>query len=260
MTARSARRKGNGRATRSTSAKENRQTAKATNDVPVRSQQCSGPTAFPIDDAMRRLRRESRCWQAPVVTLMATQNQSPFHILIGCLLSLRTQDQVTAEAAKRLFRLADDPRSMARLPVREIERAIYPVGFYRTKARAIRDICRVLAEKYGGQVPSRLDELLQLKGVGRKTANLVVTKGFGLPGICVDTHVHRISNRWGFVCTKTPEQTEQALRLRLPQKYWLEYNDLLVAFGQTICRPISPLCSQCPLHDICPRKGVVRSR
>ncbi len=215
---------------------------------------------FPIHEAIRRLRAAARSWQAPVVTLMAAQNQSPFHVLIGCLLSLRTQDQVTAEAARRLFSLAKSPAELARVPVQAIAKTIYPVGFYRTKARVIHDICKTLEERYGGNVPSELDELLKLKGVGRKTANLVVTKGFGLPGICVDTHVHRISNRWGLVTTKTPEQTERALRELLPRDYWLEYNDLLVAFGQTICRPLSPLCSKCPLQDICPRKGVTRSR
>jgi endonuclease-3 len=149
---------------------------------------------------------------------------------------------------------------MVRLSLPRLERAIYPVGFYRTKARQIREICRRLLDHYGGQVPDSIEELLTLKGVGRKTANLVVTVGYGKPGICVDIHVHRISNRLGYVKTKTPEQTEEALRRKLPDRYWITFNDLLVPFGQNLCQPVSPFCSKCPVARYCDHVGVVRSR
>jgi endonuclease-3 len=181
-------------------------------------------------------------------------------VLIACLLSLRTQDTTTAPAAARLFALADTPRAMRALPARRIERAIYPVGFYRTKARVILKICEDLLTRFGGAVPDDVDALLTLDGVGRKTANLVVTLGFDKPGICVDTHVHRISNRLGYVRTRTPEETETALRATLPRRYWIGYNDLLVTFGQNVCVPVSPKCSTCPVRTLCRRVGVTTSR
>ena len=149
---------------------------------------------------------------------------------------------------------------MLKLSMVDLEKVIYPVGFYRTKAKTILNICNVLKEKYKSKVPKEIDELLKLKGVGRKTANLVVTLAFGKPGICVDTHVHRISNRWGFVRTKTPLQTERALRENLPEKYWVRYNSILVAFGQQICRPISPRCTVCPVEKYCDKVGVLKNR
>jgi len=176
------------------------------------------------------------------------------------MLSLRTKDTTTAVAAPRLFALADTPGKMLLLKPRRIEKAIYPVGFYRVKAKSILRVCRILLEKYGGRVPDDLDALIALPGVGRKTANLVLTQGFGKPGICVDTHVHRITNRWGYVKTKTPEQTEMALREKLPQEYWIEINDHLVALGQNICHPTSPKCSVCPVREWCESVGVTRSR
>ncbi len=215
---------------------------------------------FDIDEVMRRLRVAAPGWHAPVVTFIAMQTGDPFRVLISCLLSLRTKDETTGPAAHRLFALADTPQAMLKLSPREIERAIYPVGFYRTKARTILDICRVLLERYEGKVSNDLDELLTLKGVGRKTANLVLTQGFAKPAICVDTHVHRISNRWGYVRTKNPHATEMALRRKLPAQYWIDYNDTLVAFGQTICQPVSPWCSRCPVSELCPRRGVTRHR
>jgi endonuclease-3 len=218
------------------------------------------PLPFDIHAVLAILRRAAPTWNAPVVTLIATQTQSPFHVLISCLLSLRTRDETTAPASKRLFALAHTPAAMLRLRVRQIEKAIYPVGFYRTKARTIVEICQHLVDRYAGSVPDDLDELLTLKGVGRKTANLVLVQGFKKPGVCVDTHVHRISNRWGYVRTKDPHATEQALRGKLPLEYWLEYNDLLVAFGQTICQPLSPKCSQCPVEAFCIQRGVTRQR
>ncbi|PYM45011.1 MAG: endonuclease III [Candidatus Rokuibacteriota bacterium] len=191
---------------------------------------------------------------------VAAERRDPFRVLIACLLSLRTKDETTGPAAARLFALADTPEAMRRLPAKRIERAIFPVGFYRTKARVLLGVCRDLLERFGGQVPDDIDRLLTLKGVGRKTANLVVTQGFNKPGICVDIHVHRISNRLGYVKTKNPTETETALRKRLPRRYWIGYNDLLVSFGQNICHPVSPRCSECPVRPRCARVGVTRWR
>jgi len=191
---------------------------------------------------------------------VADTSGDPFRVLIACILSLRTQDTTTGPAAARLFAVAATPETMRRLPAARIAKLIYPVGFYRTKARVILGICRDLLERFGGRVPDTIDDLLTLNGVGRKTANLVVTMGFGKPGICVDTHVHRISNRLGYVRTRTPEETEMALRARLPRRFWIGYNDLLVAFGQNVCAPISPKCSTCPVRAICRRVGVTSFR
>jgi endonuclease-3 len=213
-----------------------------------------------IHSAIRILRREVPKWDTPIVTLMAETYESPFRVLISCILSLRTQDSTTAKASHRLFAAADTPQAMLQLTARQIEQLIYPVGFYKTKAKNIVEICRRLVDQYGGKVPDEIDELLKLKGVGRKTANLVVTLGYKKPGICVDTHVHRISNRWGYIKTKTPEKSESALRDKLPGKYWIEYNDLLVSFGQHLCRPISPVCSRCPVKKYCRRIGVTVRR
>lgn len=213
-----------------------------------------------IHAAVRILRRQAPKWQTPVVTLIAEASDSPFKVLISCILSLRTQDSTTAKASQRLFALADSPETMVRLSAKKIEQVIFPVGFYRIKAKTILEICRNLNENYRGRVPDEIDELLKFKGVGRKTANLVVTLGYNKPGICVDTHVHRISNRWGYVRTATPEKTEVALRQKLPKQYWIEYNDLLVSFGQQLCRPISPLCSQCPVAKYCSQIGVTVKR
>ncbi len=214
-----------------------------------------------IHAAIKILRREIRQWQEPVVGVVARESaRDPFRILISCLLSLRTKDKTTSEASARLFALAHTPAALLKLSQRSIERAIYPVGFYRTKAKAIHALCRRLLEVYEGKVPQSIDELMTLAGVGRKTANLVVTVGYQKPGICVDIHVHRISNRWGYVKTKTPEETEQALRARLPKRYWITFNDLLVPYGQNLCQPVSPFCSRCKLIDMCDRVGVVRSR
>ena len=191
---------------------------------------------------------------------MATLSRDPYQVLIACLLSLRTKDETTGPAARRLFALADTPEKMLTLTKAQIEQAIYPVGFYKTKAQTVLDISRELVDKYGGRVPDGIDGLLTFKGVGRKTANLVVTLGYRKPGICVDTHVHRISNRWGYVETQTPEETEMALREKLPPQYWIEINDLLVAMGQTICHPTSPKCSLCPIEKYCAKINVARSR
>lgn len=210
---------------------------------------------------IRRLRTARPGWHPTAIEeVRATTPNDPFRILVACILSLRTRDETSGPAAQRLFAAAPDPRRLLALPESRIAALIYPVAFYRTKAAGLRRLCRVLLERFEGHVPAHLDQLLALPGVGRKTANLVRTVGFALPGICVDTHVHRITNRLGFVATRTPEQTEAALRASLPRRYWIGLNDLLVAFGQRICRPVSPRCSACPLADLCPRIGVLRHR
>lgn len=214
-----------------------------------------------IHAAIRIVKREIRRWQEPVVGVVAKEsNCDPFLILISTLLSLRTKDRTTREAGDRLFAMARTPATMLTLPLNKLERVIYPVGFYRTKAKAIHQICGRLIDEYDGVVPDSIDELVTLPGVGRKTANLVVTLGYGKPGICVDIHVHRISNRWGYIKTKTPEESEQVLRRTLPKQYWIIYNDLLVPYGQNLCLPVSPLCSTCKLTELCDRVGVTRSR
>lgn len=214
-----------------------------------------------IHAAIKIVKREIRQWEEPVVGVVARMSaRDPFRILISCLLSLRTKDKTTGEASARLFALAHTPAGLLKLPLKKIERAIYPVGFYRMKAKSIHAICRRLLDVYGGRVPDSIDELVTLSGVGRKTANLVVTVGYKKPGICVDIHVHRISNRWGYVKTKTPEETEEALREKLPKPYWITFNDLLVPYGQHVCLPVSPFCSRCKLIEYCDQVGVTRSR
>lgn len=191
---------------------------------------------------------------------MANRFRDPFRILIACLLSLRTKDQVTHAASDRLFVLGKTAPELLAVSRRRIEQAIYPVGFYRTKALRIHEICRMLLERHAGKVPANLDAMLELPGVGRKTANLVLVEGFRQDGICVDTHVHRISNRWGYLRTRTPDETELKLRQILPRRYWKRYNKWLVSFGQTICQPVSPWCSKCPVGKLCARRGVRYSR
>lgn len=211
--------------------------------------------AFPI------LKKQVSGLDVPWLEQMVNNTKrDPFKVLISCILSLRTQDKTTGEASERLFHLAGDVKSLSRLSVSKIEKAIYPVGFYKTKAVRIKELCNVLINEFNSKVPDSLNELLALKGVGRKTANLVITLGYKKPGICVDTHVHRITNRWGFVRTTTPDKTEFALRGKLPRKYWLTINGLLVAFGQGICKPISPWCSKCSIYKFCKRAGVKSHR
>ncbi len=212
-----------------------------------------------IDIAIKILKREAKRYEEPVVTEVS-KSRSPFQVLISCILSLRTKDGVTRVASKKLFELADTPEEMGRLSKDTIMKAIYPVGFYRTKAENIINICKTLIDKYDSRVPDELDELLKFKGVGRKTANLVMTLGYKKLGICVDTHVHRISNRLGYVQTRMPEETEFALRAKLPKRYWIIYNDLLVTHGQNICRPISPFCSICKVERYCDKVDVTKYR
>ncbi len=196
----------------------------------------------------------------PSVTKVAEKERDAFLVLVGCILSLRTKDEVTDGAVERLTQRARTPGEILKLPVHDLERLIYPVGFYRTKARTIQEISRTLLDRYGGRVPDTMDELLSFKGVGRKTANIVITEGFNKPGIAVDTHVHRISNRLGVVSTRNPNETEYALRKVLPKKYWKIYNMLLVTHGKRTCTPLSPFCSRCPIYTYCKRVGVTRTR
>lgn len=212
-----------------------------------------------LKQAVQRLKKALTAFPTPAVTVIS-QEHGPFRVLVSCLLSLRTRDEVTAAASARLFALADTPDKLGALAVEDIAQAIYPVAFYRNKAGQLKEIALVLQKKYDSRVPESLEELLELKGVGRKTANLTLTLGHGGMGICVDIHVHRIVNRWGYVRTRSPDDTEMALREKMPKRYWKGLNDLLVTFGQNICRPVSPFCSRCPVEDLCLRVGVGRSR
>jgi endonuclease-3 len=214
-----------------------------------------------LEKVLATLRREIRKWKAPAVGVIADHAvDRPFATLISTILSLRTKDAVTEQASRRLLSLAATPEAIAALPVARIEKLIYPAGFYRTKAKNLKETCRMLLDQHGGRVPRTMGELLLLPGVGRKTANLVITVGYGDYGICVDTHVHRISNLWGYVKTRTPEETEFALRKKLPRKHWKTYNDLLVTFGQNLCVPVSPWCSRCAVEKSCEKAGLKRHR
>lgn len=206
------------------------------------------------------LKKQVSRLNTPWLENMANIDRDPFKVLISCILSLRTQDKTTGKASERLFKLASTPEAMSRLRAKTIEKAIFPVGFYRVKAERIREMSREITVRYNSKVPDEIDELLKLKGVGRKTANLVVTLGYNKPGICVDTHVHRITNRWGYLKTTTPEKTEFVLRKKLPKQYWLEINGLLVAFGQGICKPISPVCSKCSIKAYCAKVCIGKHR
>ncbi len=217
------------------------------------------PSKTQIDQIISILREEVKQYKKPAVSIIA-EKRDPFRVLIATVLSARTKDKVTGEASRRLFTLARDPPTMAQLPIETIEQAIYPAGFWRNKAKFIKELCHQLVNNFDSKVPDTLEELITLKGVGRKTANLVLTIGLNKLGICVDTHVHRISNRWGYIKTKKPEETEFALRKKLPKKYWIEYNDLLVTYGQNLCVPISPKCSICHIAKYCQRIGVTKSR
>ena len=195
----------------------------------------------------------------PSVTLVSHQGD-PYQVLISCILSLRTKDKTTIEASKRLFKVAVSPKSMIKLPLERIEQLIYPVGFYRTKANNILDLSRRIITEFKGKVPGNINDLLSFKGVGRKTANLVLGLGFKIPAICVDTHVHRISNRLGWIKTGTAQETERALEKIIPRKLWIDLNTILVTFGQNLCVPVSPFCSICNVNNVCKKVGVVKSR
>lgn len=205
-----------------------------------------------IDKIMKELLKVTKSMPMPVVTeIKLVTNRDAYKILISTMLSLRTKDSTTRDASMRLFEKAGNPKDMLKLSEEEIAKLIYPVGFYRVKAKNILEVSQTIIDDYNGKVPDEIDELLKLRGVGRKVANLVVTEAFDKYGICVDTHVHRISNRFGYVLTKKPEQTEFALRKKLPKKYWRVYNDTLVIYGQNLCKPINPLCNQCSVSKYC---------
>ena len=205
-----------------------------------------------IHKIMKELLNVTKTMSMPVVTeIKLTTNKDAYKILISTMLSLRTKDSTTRDASMRLFEKAGNPKDMLKLSEEEIAKLIYPVGFYRVKAKNILEVSQTIIDDYNGKVPDEIDELLKLRGVGRKVANLVVTEAFDKYGICVDTHVHRISNRFGYVSTKKPEQTEFALRKKLPKKYWRVYNDTLVIYGQNLCKPINPLCNQCSVSKYC---------
>ena len=212
--------------------------------------------AVNISEFIEVLKKEVRQYAVPVVDLIAVQTKDPFKILVATILSARTKDETTAAAAARLFAVAEDREGLARLSRDEIQERIYPVGFYKSKAGYLEKLPRALAS-FGGKVPQTLEELVTLPGVGRKTANLVMAVAFDRDAICVDTHVHRIMNIWGYVNTKTPLETEMALRRKLPRHHWKEVNSILVAFGQGTCRPVSPHCDRCVLKESCPQKGVI---
>lgn len=214
------------------------------------------------DDLFEQFRKaiEAEGQILPSVSIIAEREHDPFRVLIATLISLRTKDEVTLAASQRLFALAGDPHAMACLSEQAIQEAIYPAGFYKTKAKNIRLISLRLIEQYEGRVPDTRQELLALPGVGIKTANLTLNLGYQIDAICVDCHVHQIANRLGWVHTKTPEQTELALQEVMPRRFWIPLNELLVRYGQLICTPVSPFCSKCPQAQRCPKIGVGRSR
>jgi endonuclease-3 len=213
-----------------------------------------------INIVIKILKKELEVGSMPIVSHLAEEQRDPFVILISTLLSLRTMDEVTAVATDRLFELASSPEEMLKVPLDKIAKTIYPVGFYRVKAKNIHHTCRELIKRFSSKVPDNIYDLLSIKGVGRKTANLVVSLAYDKDAICVDTHVHRISNRLGYVKTKKPDETEFALRKKLPRKHWIIYNTIMVAFGRKTCKPVSPLCSQCPVNKYCDRIGVTFNR
>lgn len=213
-----------------------------------------------IDIVLRLVKQAIQRWPVPLMERLTKAGSDPFRILIACVLSLRTRDHTTEEASARLFSLAVDPSAMANLPVRKIEKAIYPVGFYRTKAKQIQEMSKKICQEFQGKVPDTIEALVTLPGVGRKTANLVRTVGYQKLGICVDIHTHRICNRLGYVSTKQPGNTEADLRRKLPKKHWTSLNKLLVSFGQNQCTPVSPQCNSCLIRPYCQRVGVFAFR
>ncbi|MCX8146894.1 MAG: endonuclease III [Candidatus Woesearchaeota archaeon] len=212
-----------------------------------------------IEKVIKILKNEVKRFKKPVVKNVS-YDKDPFLVLISCILSLRTKDNVTEKASERLFRIARTPQKMLKLNVKKIEREIYPVGFYKTKARRIKEISKTIVKKYKGKVPDKIEELLKLKGVGRKTANIVLEFGYNKAALPIDTHCHRIPNRIGWIKTKTPDETEKRLRKLLPKRLWKDFNNTFVVFGQNICLPVSPLCSKCPINKYCKRINVKRSR
>lgn len=202
-----------------------------------------------IDSIVKAL-KDAEQPRSEFVNLMDTFN-SPYLVLISCILSLRTNDKTTYPATLRMLEIGKTPKDFADCDVKELEKAIYPVGFYTNKARQIVELSKELVEKYNSKVPNSIEEMTKFNGVGRKTANLVMSRGFNEPAICVDIHVHRIFNRLGYVKTKTPDETELALRAKLPIRHWIDINTLLVTHGQNVCKPIKPICDICPIKEYC---------
>ncbi len=209
-----------------------------------------------FDNVFSELQKHFQTVKAPVIDLIEAQTRDPFKVLVGTLLSARTKDETTTQVTKKLFAVVNTPEDLARLSVLEIEELIFPAGFYHNKAKHLEGLAKMLIEDFNSKVPDTIEELVKLPGVGRKTANLVLAIGFHKPAVCVDVHVHRIMNRLGYVKTKTPLDTEMALRKKMPVKYWLEFNSFFVAFGQNLCKPINPRCDRCPIWNECPRIGV----
>jgi endonuclease-3 len=218
------------------------------------------PNEAYFSDVVGLLRSALTPEEAPSVTRISREKRDPFRVLVSTMISLRTKDEVASAASARLFARADSPDTIAKLSEKEIADLIYPAGFYRTKAAHISSVAAIVRDRYGGCVPASREELLALPGVGAKTANLTLNLGFGIDAICVDTHVHRIANRMGWVKTRSPDETETALRAVLPKRYWIEINGLLVSFGKRVCTPVSPWCSRCPVEEICPKRNVSRCR
>lgn len=214
---------------------------------------------FDIDAVMEALAKHFTEVKTPVVDLIQIQTKDPFKVLVATILSARTKDETTSKAAAALFEHVSVPRDLDRLGLKELDKLIWQVGFHREKSKHLKQLPEVLEREFGGEVPSEIDDLLKLPGVGRKTANLVRAVAFSLPAICVDIHVHRISNRWGYISTTTPLESEMALRAKLPDRYWLQYNSHVVAFGQNLCTPRKPKCSACPVYSFCARVGVESS-
>lgn len=213
-----------------------------------------------IDIVINKVKTAVKKYNAPVLEVFNKKLKNPYWTLISCLLSLRTKDETTEVVTKNLFKAAPTPQQILKLPLNKLKKIIYKTGFYNNKAKTIKNVTKIILEKFKGKVPDNLDDLLSLPGVGRKTANLVLTVAYNKMGICVDTHVHKIFNRWGYVKTKTPDETELKLREILPKKYWKKINNYLVLFGQNICVSVSPFCSKCPISSYCPKTVVKKSR
>ncbi len=218
---------------------------------------------MPLKDFLKVLdilSQHFKSWNSPVESFQAISSKDPYKLLISTLLSLRTKDEVTSKAVQKLFLKAPNIYAMVKLSSQAIQDLIYPVGFYRNKSLLILEISHRILKEFQGQVPNNLKDLLSFKGVGLKTANLVLAQGFGIPAICVDVHVHRISNRLGFIKTKNPDETEKTLSKKVPKDYWNQINTLLVGFGQVLCKPVSPFCSSCPVAYLCSKMGVEKHR
>ncbi len=213
-----------------------------------------------MDEIVKILRKEVKNYNVPIVDLIKVKTNDPFKILIATILSARTNDKTTSVVCSNLFKKVKNFEDLSKLSVKQIEKLIYPVGFYKNKAKQLKELPSVIFSEFNGKIPSSIEDLVKLPGVGRKTANLVRVTAFNKDGICVDTHVHRIMNRIGYVKTKTPYETEMVLRKKLPRKYWKEINYLLVSYGQNTCVPISPFCSKCVIREYCKRNGVKKSR